>query len=316
MYDNNSKGISYTAGFFILIGFAIAGLLIGGAISIPIWTSMTGLSIADMQGAMTNPKYSHVFKIMQLISVVFGFLIPTLGTAALLNRKPLALLGLRKRITGMQVVAVLLLMLAALLVASGLLGWINQKIPLPPDMKAWADKLEKQYADQMQAMVQLKNLKDYLWGWVILGFLPAVCEEFIFRGGLQNFLARSMKSPWAAIIIVSIIFSLFHASWYGFLPRVMLGIVLGLIFHYTGSLWLCIIAHFLNNILALTVLYYYSQQGKTMDDMAKQNPSWVLGLVAVPVVIALVMFLIRISPRNAQAGLSLNDVKDKAPWER
>lgn len=42
MYDSNSKGISYTAGFFMLIGFAVAALLVAGMLSIPVWTAMTG----------------------------------------------------------------------------------------------------------------------------------------------------------------------------------------------------------------------------------------------------------------------------------
>ena len=68
MYDNNSKGISYTAGFFMLIGFAIAGLLLASVISIPVWTSMTGKSIKEMETAMTDPANSNAMKVIQCIT--------------------------------------------------------------------------------------------------------------------------------------------------------------------------------------------------------------------------------------------------------
>ena len=58
MYDNNSKGISYTAGFFMLIAFAMAGLVLAAAISIPIWEAMTGLKLTELKNNMNNPAYS------------------------------------------------------------------------------------------------------------------------------------------------------------------------------------------------------------------------------------------------------------------
>src|SRR5215208_83584 len=97
MYDSNSKGISYTAGFFILIAFAVAGLIIGTLISIPIWTGMTGKGIMEMKDQIGNPAYSNAFKIVQVVSTFFGFFVPALVTALLLNRKPYNLLGFTRK---------------------------------------------------------------------------------------------------------------------------------------------------------------------------------------------------------------------------
>src|SRR5215471_14321614 len=96
MYDSNSKGISYSAGFFILIALAIAGIVIGTMLSIPVWTSMTGRGIADMKDELGNPSYGNAFKLMQSISTLFGFLLPAIVTATLLSRKPYSLLGFTK----------------------------------------------------------------------------------------------------------------------------------------------------------------------------------------------------------------------------
>ncbi|RYG46859.1 MAG: CPBP family intramembrane metalloprotease, partial [Chitinophagaceae bacterium] len=123
-----------------------------------------------------------------------------------------------------------------------------------------------------------------------MAFLPAVCEEALFRGGLQNFLNRGTNMPWMSIIVVSILFSLAHFSFYGFLSRFFLGIVLGAVFHYSGKLWLSILAHFINNALAITVLYISIKNGTSLEEAMAQDASSIWGILAVPVVIGLFAF--------------------------
>jgi uncharacterized protein len=313
MYDSNSKGISYTAGFFILIAFCVAGLIIGSLVSIPIWTSMTGKGIMAMTNA--DAADANAFRVIQAVSTMIGFFIPAIVTAALMNRKPYKLVGFTKKITSLQIVLVLLIMLAALF-ASGTFGWINQHLPMPGSWKPFFKNLEEQYFKQVNAIMQLKNGIDYLIAIVIMAFLPAVFEETLFRGGLQNFLTRATKKPWLSIVIVSIIFSIVHFSYYGFLPRVFLGMALGFIYYYTGSLWLSIFGHFLNN--AITVTAYYAASNKLLRNMADENISVTMlyvGLFALVIVIALMSVLKRNSPRTEEANLSLGAIRDKAPWE-
>jgi membrane protease YdiL (CAAX protease family) len=315
MYDSNSKGISYTAGFFIIIAFAIAGIFIGTLISVPIWTSMTGKGLSDMKDQLGNPAYSGAFKAIQAISTLFGFFIPAIVTAALLNRRPYNLLGFTKKLNWKQIGLVIAIMFLALFISSTF-GYLNQHIPIPASWKITFEKMEQDYNDQVKAIMQLKNFGDYLLGLVIMAFLPALCEETLFRGGLQNFLTRSTRNPWLAILIVSALFSIVHLSFYGFLPRMFLGVILGLIFYYTESLWLCILAHFFNNAIAVT--QYYSTSKPSIKEMAQENTPMLLvylGLISIPLIIVLLIALKRISPRQRQGGLSYEDIRDKAPWE-
>ena len=145
--------------------------------------------------------------------------------------------------------------------------------------------------------MQLKDFKDYLLGLTIMAFLPAMCEESLFRGGLQNFLTRSTNKPWLSIIIVSILFSAVHFSFYGFLPRMFLGIVLGLVYYYTGSLWLSILAHFTNNAFAVSQFYF--SHSTSVKQAAQENTPVAfiyVGLIALPFLVILLMVLRRISP--------------------
>ncbi len=283
------------AGFFILIAFAIGGLMLASALGGVVWQQVTGLSFAEMPNNLKNPAYSDVMKIIQAMTAILGFFVPTVVVAAMLYRRPLKLLGFSgPPVTIRQIVLVVLLIGASLLVATSL-SYLTNNTPIPDAWKVRFDRLEEEYNQQVSAIISLRTTKDYIVGLVILAFLPALCEETLFRGGLQNFLSKGTGSPWLAIIIVSILFSLAHFSFYGFLSRFFLGLVLGALFHYSGKLWLSIFAHFFNNALAITVLYVSIQQGKPMEEAMKQDATSFWGIVAIPVVVILFVALKRAS---------------------
>ena len=62
-------------------------------------------------------------------------------------------------------------------------------------------------------------------------------------------------NPHLAIWITAIIFSAIHLQFYGFIPRMLLGALLGYLFYWSGNLWLSILAHFVNNGFAVVVAY-------------------------------------------------------------
>ena len=300
MYDSNSKGISYTAGFFILIGFVIAGILLAGVISIPVWTNMTVTSFEKMSTEMDNPAYANAFKVIQTITAVVGFFFPAVLTAFLLNRKPMKLIGFTGTPKWLQLFLVLLIVFFGLMVSTGL-SYFNSHLPIPTDWKIAFDKMENDYNSGVESIISLKSFSDFLIALFILAVLPAVCEETLFRGGLQNFLTRSTKMPWLSVIIVSILFSLAHWSYYGFLSRFFLGVMLGLLYQYSGKIWLNIFAHFLNNGIAITVLYIYTLNGKSLKDAMNENSDNFWGIFALPIVIALFVWFYNISKREKEA---------------
>jgi uncharacterized protein len=303
MYDHNSKGISYTAGFFILIAFTITGFFLYSAISVPLWTSITGRPWQEMEKGLADPAFSNVGKILQSISAILGFLIPAIATAFLLNRKPFQLLGFSSRITPRQIGLVLIIIAVALFVA-GALSYINYQIPIPAGWKTQFDKMEMEYDQQAQAILALKNNWDFVLALLVMGFLPALCEETLFRGGLQNFLYRSTGNFWVSIITVSIIFSAVHFSFYGFLFRFLLGFVLGWIYHYSGKLWLNIFAHFINNAVVITIYFVYVKQGKPMNEVPDSTSSSYWGLLALPALIILLLIFKRLFFNSKpQAGI-------------
>src|SRR5258706_6692489 len=288
MYDHDSKGISYTAGFFMLIAFAVAAMLLSVPVVQVIWTQMTGKTVTILTNGTYGPEDGTALKVIQAISAIIGFLLPTVITAIVLNRRPGKLLGFSTRFSMSQVGLVFLIMGSAIVVAGGL-AYFNNHIPVPAKWKIDFEKLEAEYNRQAAAIISLKNTGEYVLALIVMGFIPAFCEETLFRGGLQNFLTRGTNNPLLAIVVASVIFSLAHLSFYLFLSRFFLGAVLGLIYYYSGRLWLSILAHFLNNAAAVTLFYIQMKGGKSLSEIMNQGTESFWGLAALPVVIILFM---------------------------
>jgi len=302
MYDKHSKDISYTAGFFMLIAFAIAGLNFASIISDSLWVEMTGKKIEALRSTNFDPADSWAFKLIQGISQLLGYFIPTVITAALLTRKPMRVLGFVKGFKLNQAGLTILIMIIALLAAAGL-SYVNRLIPIPDVWQTFFDKLERNYSKLVEAIISLNSPFDLITSLFFMALLPAVCEETLFRGGLQNFLARSTKNPALAIIIVSLIFSAVHLSYYGFLHRFFLGIVLGCLYQFSGKMWPNILAHFLNNAIALGALYWQHQQGKTVNQATSETEASWWGLLAIPVVFVLLKYFKKVSAPEKPVAL-------------
>jgi membrane protease YdiL (CAAX protease family) len=284
---NNSKGVSYSSGFFMLLGFAILGLVISSFISAGILLASTGGSVEQMQDALKDPANADMIRLIQVGSVFLSMFLPALIVAAMLNRKPFHLLGFRSDANFRQAGLVILIVIVSIFVAASL-GTLNKELADIAGWKGWSERLEKSYNEQVAVMLDVDSIGGYFLSLLLMAFIPALCEEMLFRGGLQNFLTRAVGKPWVSIIIVSILFSLVHFSIYGFLVRLFLGIILGLIFHYTKNIWLSIAAHFFNNALAVTSIFVFMRQGKNMEEAMNQDVTVVYwGLLALPLLFVL-----------------------------
>jgi uncharacterized protein len=168
---------------------------------------------------------------------------------------------------------------------SGALAELNKIIPIPKDWELKFKAMEAAREAQEAALININSFSKYIISLIVIGLLPGIFEEVCFRGGLQNILVRWLKNPWAAILLTAILFSVIHISYYGFLVRFALGVVLGLIFYYTGNLWLSILFHFLYNGLQVTALYFVTMSGnKATKDIEENFPIWA-GLIALVLIV-------------------------------
>jgi membrane protease YdiL (CAAX protease family) len=115
--------------------------------------------------------------------------------------------------------------------------------------------VEAKQNDYLKKILVMDSPVDLVNMLVVLALLPAVAEELFFRGILQRIFIQMTRRPWIGIIITSIVFSALHGQFLGFIPRMVLGMVLGALYWYSGSLYPGMLAHFLNNAVQIVLVY-------------------------------------------------------------
>jgi len=270
-------------GLFMLLlgGSLILTTVITGAILLA-RTGLDGVRPGGMN--LEDPRFTGVLKLIQAVSTVTIFLLPALLYARLTSReRPLDFVGFRparRNIFYLLAVAILLCSFPL----EGWLGEINKQMPLP----AWMINMEKDADKQIIAFLRVGSPIDIVINVLVIAVLPAICEEACFRGGVQRILIQIFKSPWAGIVVTAIFFSAFHMQFEGFLPRMFLGILLGAIYWYSGSLWASILAHFFTNGVQVVAVSFYPK-------MITENPSVPVyaALISLAIVVGLLSVLRR-----------------------
>jgi len=313
MIDKNSKNISYLSQLGIIFGLTCAGLIVSLILALVIWLMMEGGMIPSKPEEMLQPKYYNVNMIIQAVSTFFLFFLPAYFFAKICYRKPVKFLGVNLHINSRQVFLVISILILTFPL-SGALGELNQALPIP---QSWAVKfkaMELSREAQEAALIQINSFPKYLISLLIIGLLPALFEETFFRATIQNLFVRWFKGPWIAILLTSIIFSAIHLSYYGFLVRFGLGVILGMVFYYSCSLWLSVLLHFLFNGIQVTLLYIMNMQGvKQTKDIEQNFPIWT-GVIALVLLIYLFIVFKKTSElelaKYPEEELSGNDFQD------
>ena len=120
---------------------------------------------------------------------------------------------------------------------------LNMAIPIPE----WARSGQENAYMLLNSVLDMDNILDLFLSLILVCIMPALGEEFIFRGILQNKLVSIISNPHIGIIIASILFGLTHMQLERLIPLSFLGLLLGYTYHYTGSIIAPVVLHFLNN---------------------------------------------------------------------
>lgn len=296
-----TKQFNYKAQLGILTAFIGVGLIIGGVASlIPLLgkfnlKDLTGGSSGQFMDRLLKPENATALRWMQLITTLFLFFLPPVFYALICHKKPFLHLGFQRSFNWLSGAVVILIMLAALPMVSGLQD-LTEMLPWSKATLLKFKAAEDAYNRQVMVIARMNDFGDYLISVVMIAFLPAMFEEMLFRGAVQNLLSRWFKMPILGVVITAIIFSAIHGSYLGFLSRFALGFVLGWMFYRTGNIWLSVLGHFFNNGFAITMLYITSKPGEKMDPSKMEDnfPLWI-GLVSIAAVYGLFMLFEKVS---------------------
>ena len=218
-------------------------------------------------------------KWLQLMQTIGMFLLPTVLCAWIWSEehKPFAWLHMdRGAGVGLFVLAIGIMVCA--IPAINLLADWNSLIELPESLDEIEQKLKAYEASATaltERFLQADNGWQVLLNIGLMALLPALSEEFSFRGTLQQILGNKHVAIW----VTAIVFSAIHMQFYGFIPRMLMGAMFGYIFVWSGSLWVPIVMHFVNNSLAV-IAYYIFDTDNSYADTIGAGATWWLGVLS------------------------------------
>lgn len=264
LFVHTGNGFRLVALLFLMLMGALVGMIAGYAI-------MALFSVTDIE-SLTG------MRIMQLSTQIGLFFLPPAAWALLFETKPKSALGLKATAPAIMFGLGVLLMLAALPLVHGLSEW-NQSFRLPESLAAIEQQL-RAMEDKAEALTKtflsVGTIGGLLFNLLMIAVVPAVGEELLFRGVIQNLLIRSMRNAHLAVVLGALIFSILHFQFYGLIPRFLLGLFLGYFFLWSGSLWVPILMHFVNNGLAVVAFYlhYNGVSDVPMEDFGSVTAWW------------------------------------------
>jgi len=257
----------------LLVLLILLGAIVFSILAFVLSYFIYGAGVIDKLSS-DDPINLNLIKMVQIISSVGMFVIPALVYAKLQNRDWLGYLKIIPVPTYLALLTIVIMFAASPALEYTTL--LNKGMKLPSFLKeveAWMLQQELKMEFLTKKFIVMNSFSSLLVNLLMLAIIPAFGEELIFRGGFQPIFTRWFRNYHVAIWLTAIIFSSIHFQFYGFLPRMFLGALFGYLFVWSGSLWLPILGHFLNNALAVFTAYWYQQQGLSIDKMFESEPS-------------------------------------------
>lgn len=263
-----------------------------------------GMGIGDISPEIIeiNSSQRAYIKYIQALQHISIFLIPSLCVAYLMTGRVSDYLKLNKvpSLTGLMLVVFLAIFLIPLVSDLGI--W-NSGLILPDwlgGLEEWMSRKEAEAAKLTGWLIYSGSTGGLIINILIIAVIPSIGEEFLFRGLLQDIFTGLFRSPHLGILFTAILFGVFHMQFYGLVPRIVLGLVYGYLFFWSGTIWLPVLAHFLNNLVPVVVAHLIGWENinsKFQDYIPGDNYS-----PFIPFAFSLILlFVIRYMPGKANS---------------
>ena len=244
----------------VVLVFTIATSLIGLIAGIVIFN----ISFTDLAVVMNEPDTPEIvafLKFYQSISQIGAFIAPSLFFAFMVSTNTSKYLLINRKPKLISVLIVILIVFT-ILPFNSFLDEINQSMHFPEflsGVEEWMKDKEEMAAHLTEVFVKTNTIWGLLLNIFIVAMIPAFAEEFLFRGVFLKMFNQWFRNIHVAVIVSAVLFSAFHLQFYGFLPRLLMGIVLGYAFVLTTNLWVPIVLHFVNNSASVIIYYLYDK---------------------------------------------------------
>lgn len=265
---------------FILAALLILGLIIGSVIGV-IYPLVSGQDVMSLNS----------LRFMQISSQIFTFVLPPILYAMLINENPKESLGIKNVSYHWFIIG--FVMMYAILPLNNVFAEWNAGLKLPESMSRIEELIKEMYESSavvLEKLVNVNTFGGFVINLIMIAGLAALGEELLFRSIIQTSLIKTCKNAHVGIIIASAIFSFIHFDFYAFIPRLVLGILLGYMFYYSRSIWVSMFMHFVNNATAV-VIYYLNNIGVTNVDVETFGQTQLLPLLISIALMAVLFWL-------------------------
>ncbi len=291
-----------TAAFGIILALILFHFIIGPVATFGI-LMMQGVSPMELLNSLDTviAENARSLLVANTIGQVFALAIPFIIIAGWHTRKRWAFL--RFRTPDWTLVLLSIFGLVGLTPLSWWLGNLNASIPFPE----WVQSLEESQLELIEQVLE-QNL-GLIFSLAVMALTPAICEEILFRGYLQRQFERSLGVI-GAIVVVGVIFGIFHLRFTQVIPLSVIGIYLAYLTWRTGSIWPAIIIHFANNAFAVCLgLYISNREDITLESLERMDvptPALLIAVVILGVVIYMMENIARQRVAEATEATSIN----------
>jgi len=274
---------------FLLV--AVGVFIIGNLVGIAIASGMYGMATMDnlQHMKLSAPHVIDAMWVIQVVGTTFPVMLAPVFFALVIVRQPQQYLKISHPFPWQLLVLIFCLMFISAPV-SEYLSNINEKMVLPDFLKGlqqWMKDKEDQTRDLELLMFKMDSVWAMLKNLVLVGLLTAIAEEFMFRGVIQTIFTQWTKNYHVAIWITAIIFSAIHVQFFGFLPRLMLGVLFGYFVAWSGSIWTSVWAHFINNGTVIVMMYLYDRHKTKINPDDPHMFNWIGYVISLLIVLFL-----------------------------
>ncbi|MCC7051081.1 MAG: CPBP family intramembrane metalloprotease [Bacteroidia bacterium] len=279
----------------IITGIAIACIAILTLVATVLMKPLFGINAITNPSVLSNssnPQVINAMKFLQLFNALGLFVLPPFLFNFLCESgdEETNFLSLKTKPQIIQLLLAGTAIIAAMPLIN-LMAEINSHLKFPESLSGlehWMKTSEENAAVITQQFLKVDSVTGLLFNLFLIALLPGFGEELLFRGALQPLFTRQTNNRIAGIIIAAIVFSALHMQFYGFLPRMAMGVYFGFLLLWTKSLWVSVFAHFVNNASAVLASYFMGDS-KDAETIGASANDWCYSLISV-VIVGLITF--------------------------
>ncbi len=262
----------------IFVGLVLlVGSLVFTGLAFVISSAIWGIDTTQlaMSGYSETVAQISILKVIQFASQLSIFVVPPMALWFIMRKQNPKFICLSKAPLGIHIILIISLFIVFVPFLEYTIV-LNEGMSLGTyfsDLEEWMrnsqdlnDQMTTRFLAGTSASTLIVNL-------IIMAVMPAIGEELLFRGLIMNWFSKVISNIHINILITAIIFSAIHMQFYGFIPRMLLGMLLGYSVYWTKSLWAPILLHFINNGVTVVTFYYYNvnNPGEDIKDLATSS---------------------------------------------